>query len=94
MIFLAVITSYVLCIVYVKAKMKESTSQILEEIRKEVDKKNLNNLMQFSEKKITPEGYNDNITGYKEAAVIYAGTRALRSPIETFSDFFETLRSY
>lgn len=94
MIFFLVIASYVLCVIYVKAKMKASSSEILEEIRKDVDKKNLDNLMKFSEKKLTPEGYNENIIAYKEAAAIYAGTRALRSPIETFSDFFETLRSY
>lgn len=91
---LLVILSYVICVIYVKAKMKEDSSEILEEIRKEVDKKNLDNLMKFSEKKLTPEGYNKNIAGYKEAAAIYAGTRALRSPIETFGDFFETLGSY
>lgn len=92
--FLLIILSYVLCVIYVKMKMKKASANILEEIRKEVDSKNLDNLFMLSEKKLNPDSYNDNLSNYQEAAAIYAGMRALKSPLETFTDFFKNFRSY
>jgi hypothetical protein len=74
--------------------MKSQSSEILEEIRKTVDKKNLDNLVKLSEKKQNPDSYNQNLTNYQDEAAIYAGIRALKSPFETFSDFFRNFRSY
>jgi hypothetical protein len=72
--------------------MKSESSEILEEIRREVDKKNLGNLVKLSEKQLNPDTYNENLSNYREAAAIYAGMRALKSPIETFTDFFRNLQ--
>jgi hypothetical protein len=94
MTLLLVITSYVLCVFYVKLKMKSESSDILEEIRKNVDSKNLDNLVKLSEKKLNPDSYNSSLFNYREAAAIYAGMRALKSPLETFTDFFRNFRSY
>lgn len=94
MTFIIVILSYFLCVFYVKLKMKSESSDILEEIRKDVDSKNLDNLVKLSEKKLNPDSYNSSLSNYREAAAIYAGMRALKSPLETFTDFFRNFRSY
>jgi hypothetical protein len=79
---------------YVKRKMKKDSEKILQDLKNEIDKKNLENLVKLSEKKQNPDSYNDNIIKYEDEVAIYAGMRALKSPIETLGDFFETLGSY
>jgi hypothetical protein len=71
--------------------MKRDSDRILQEIKEDVDKRNLENLVKLSEKKQNPDAYNQNIVKYEDEVSLYTGTRALRSPIETFTDFFETL---
>jgi hypothetical protein len=83
-----------MCIMYVKRKMKKDSEKILQDLKNEIDKKNLENLVKLSEKKQNPDSYNDNIIKYEDEVAIYAGMRALKSPIETLGDFFETLGSY
>lgn len=90
-ILIAVI-SYVLCVIHVKIKMKEESSDILQKIKNEVDLRNLDNLVKFSEKAQNPEGYNRNIVQYQEEIALYTGRRALSSPKETFEDFFASLK--
>lgn len=95
MIYLiTIIFSYVLCVLYVKRKMKRDSVEILQDLKDEIDKKNLENLVKLSEKKQNPDSYNDNIIKYEDEVAIYTGLRALKSPIETLADFFETLGSY
>jgi hypothetical protein len=89
-----ILVSYVMCILYVKWKMKRDSEKILQDLKDEIDKRNLENLVKLSEKKQNPGSYNDNIIKYEEEVAIYAGLRALKSPIETCTDFFETLGSY
>ncbi len=79
---------------YVKRKMKKDSEKILQDLKNEIDKKNLENLVKLSEKKQNPDSYNDNIIKYEDEVAIYTGMRALKSPIETLGDFFETLGSY
>jgi hypothetical protein len=79
---------------YVKGKMKKDSEKILQDLKNEIDKKNLENLVKLSEKKQNPDSYNDNIIKYEDEVAIYTGMRALKSPIETLGDFFETLGSY
>jgi hypothetical protein len=67
--------------------MKIDADSIISQIKNEVDKKNLNNLVKFSEKKLNPESYNSNIVQYQEEIALYTGRRALISPKETFEDF-------
>jgi hypothetical protein len=83
-----------MCIMYVKRKMKKDSEKILQDLKNEIDKKNLENLVKLSEKKQNPDSYNDNIIKYEDEVAIYTGMRALKSPIETLGDFFETLGSY
>ena len=92
--FITLIFSYVMCIMYVKGKMKKDSEKILQDLKNEIDKKNLENLVKLSEKKQNPDSYNDNIIKYEDEVAIYTGMRALKSPIETLGDFFETLGSY
>lgn len=92
--FITIIFSYVLCVLYVKRKMKRDSVEILQDLKDEIDKKNLENLVKLSEKKQNPDSYNDNIIKYEDEVAIYTGLRALKSPIETLADFFETLGSY
>ena len=92
--FIMLIFSYVMCIMYVKRKMKKDSEKILHDLKNEIDKKNLENLVKLSEKKQNPDSYNDNIIKYEDEVAIYTGMRALKSPIETLGDFFETLGSY
>ena len=84
---ISIIISYILCIIYIKIKMHENSSQILEELKLKIDKNNLENLMKLSEKEQTPISYNENIIKYEEYIAIYTGYRALKSPFETFEDF-------
>lgn len=91
MIAVLIILSYIICIAYVKQKMKRDSEAILQEIKEAVDKRNLENLVKLSEKKQNPDSYNQNIIKYEDEVALYTGNRALRSPIETFTDFFETL---
>ena len=86
---LAIILSYALCVFYVKKKMLTESSQILEIIKGRVDRANLDNLVKLSDKKQNPDSYNSNIAKYEEEAAIYAGRRALESPIEVFEDLFK-----
>jgi hypothetical protein len=79
---------------YVKRKMKKDSEKILQDLKNEIDKKNLENLVKLSEKKQNPDSYNDNIIKYEDEVAIYTGMRALKSPVETLGDFFETLGSY
>lgn len=74
--------------------MKRDSVEILQDLKDEIDKKNLENLVKLSEKKQNPDSYNDNIIKYEDEVAIYTGLRALKSPIETLADFFETLGSY
>lgn len=83
-----------MCIMYVKRKMKKDSEKILQDLKNEIDKKNLENLVKLSEKKQNPDSYNDNIIKYEDEVAIYTGMRALKSPVETLGDFFETLGSY
>lgn len=85
----AIILSYALCVFYVKKKMLTESSQILEIIKGRVDRANLDNLVKLSDKKQNPDSYNSNIAKYEEEAAIYAGRRALESPIEVFEDLFK-----
>ena len=86
--FITLLISYIICVIYVKRKMKADSENILKKIKDEVDLRNLDNLIKFSEKKQNPEGYNSNIIEYQEEIAIYTGRRALTSPKETFEDFF------
>jgi hypothetical protein len=95
MIYLFIILcSYVMCIFYVKMKMKSDSEKILKDLKDEIDKRNLENLVKLSERKQNPDAYNNNIIKYEDEVAIYTGLRALKSPIETLADFFETLGSY
>lgn len=85
------LTSYILCIAYVKVKMKAEAEAILKRIKDKVDQRNLDNLVKLSEKKRNPEGYNKNIVQYQDEIALYTGMRALSSPKETFEDFFALL---
>ena len=69
--------------------MLTESSQILEIIKGRVDRANLDNLVKLSDKKQNPDSYNSNIAKYEEEAAIYAGRRALESPIEVFEDLFK-----
>jgi hypothetical protein len=91
MFIFILIISYVSCIVYVKYKMKEESESILEKIKNEVDRRNLDNLIKLSEKAQNPDGYNSNIIQYQEEIALYTGSRALASPKETFADFLSLL---
>lgn len=86
--FITLLISYIICVIYVKRKMKADSESILKKIKEEVDLKNLDNLIKFSEKKQNPESYNSNIIEYQEEIAIYTGQRVLASPKETFEDFF------
>ena len=83
-----------MCVFYVKMKMKSDSEKILKDMKDEIDKRNLENLVKLSERKQNPDSYNDNIVKYEDEVAIYTGLRALKSPIETLADFFETLGSY
>jgi hypothetical protein len=83
-----------MCIFYVKMKMKSDSEKILKDLKDEIDRRNLENLVKLSERKQNPDSYNDNIVKYEDEVAIYTGLRALKSPIETLADFFETLGSY
>jgi hypothetical protein len=83
-----------MCIFYVKMKMKSDSEKILKDLKDEIDKRNLENLVKLSERKQNPDSYNDNIVKYEDEVAIYTGLRALKSPVETLADFFETLGSY
>jgi hypothetical protein len=83
-----------MCIFYVKMKMKSDSEKILKDLKDEIDKRNLENLVKLSERKQNPDAYNNNIIKYEDEVAIYTGLRALKSPIETLADFFETLGSY
>jgi hypothetical protein len=83
-----------MCILYVKMKMKSDSEKILKDLKDEIDKRNLENLVKLSERKQNPDAYNNNIIKYEDEVAIYTGLRALKSPIETLADFFETLVSY
>lgn len=80
-----------MCMLYVKWKMKRDSDQILQDLKSEIDKKNLENLLKLSEKKQNPDSYNKNIIKYEDEVALYTGIRILKSPGETFADFFETL---
>lgn len=71
--------------------MKDEANKILQDLKDDIDKKNLDNLVRLSEKRQNPEAYNENIIKYDEEIALYAGLRALKSPIETFYDFFLNL---
>lgn len=88
-----IIISYFLCIIYIKNKIKKNSTQILEELKLKIDKDNLDNLIKLSEKKQNPIKYNENIIEYQEYIAIYTGIRALKSPVETFRDFFILLEN-
>lgn len=92
--FIMLIFSYVMCVIHVKRKMKTDSEKILQDLKDEIDKKNLENLVKLSEKKQNPDSYNNNIIKYEDEVAIYTGMRALKSPIETLGDFFKTLGSY
>jgi hypothetical protein len=83
-----------MCVFYVKMKMKRDSEKILKDLKDEIDKRNLENLVKLSERKQNPDSYNDNIVKYEDEVAIYTGLRALKSPVETLADFFETLGSY
>jgi hypothetical protein len=83
-----------MCIFYVKMKMKSDSEKILKDLKDEIDRRNLENLVKLSERKQNPDSYNDNIVKYEDEVAIYTGLRALKSPVETLADFFETLGSY
>jgi hypothetical protein len=83
-----------MCVFYVKMKMKSDSEKILKDLKDEIDKRNLENLVKLSERKQNPDSYNDNIVKYEDEVAIYTGLRALKSPVETLADFFETLGSY
>jgi hypothetical protein len=92
--FFIILNSYVMCVFYVKMKMKSDSEKILKDLKDEIDKRNLENLVKLSERKQNPDSYNDNIVKYEDEVAIYTGIRALKSPVETLADFFETLGSY
>jgi hypothetical protein len=89
---ISIIISYIICVAYVKQKMKVEAYKILQDLKNDIDKKNLDNLLKLSEKKQNPEAYNENIIKYDEEVALYTGIRALKSPIETFYDFFAYLK--
>lgn len=72
--------------------MKKDSMQILEELKLKIDKENLQNLIEFSEKKYNPLKYNENIIKYQDYIAVYTGIRMLKSPFETFNDFLILLK--
>lgn len=71
--------------------MKRDSDQILQDLKNKIDKKNLENLLQLSEKKQNPDSYNRNIIKYEDEIALYTGIRILKAPFETFADFFRVL---